>query len=182
MSNKKSLMKIKNFEFKAKVNSLEEYENVLLELKPTFFGTDHQTDTYFNTSKGRLKLREIEGKESKLIDYSRENISGSKQSDILLYKHPADQSLYRILAHQLGIKIVVEKKRKIYGIKNVRFHLDTVEDLGTFVEVEAIDENDQYSTEELKRQCDFYYDYFKIKPEQVEKMSYSDLLMAKANV
>ena len=51
-------MNIKNFEFKAKVDNLEEYENKLLKLNPFFKGTDHQIDTYFNVSKGRLKLRE----------------------------------------------------------------------------------------------------------------------------
>jgi len=174
-------MEIKNFEFKAKVNSFEECENLLLELKPTFFGIEFQKDTYFNTSNERLKLREIEGKESKLINYAREDVLGSKRSDILLYKHRADPSLLKILMNQLGIMIVVEKERRIYGIENVRFHLDTVKYLGTYIEVEALDEKNRYSVEELKQQCDYYYDYLEINPEQVEKMSYSDLLMVKVN-
>lgn len=54
--------------------------------------TEHHIDTYFNTAKGRLKLREILGKESKLIDYNRENIQGSKKSDILLYQHDPNEA------------------------------------------------------------------------------------------
>ena len=45
-------MNIKNFEFKAKVNNIEEYENKLLKLNPIFNGIDHHIDTYFNLSKG----------------------------------------------------------------------------------------------------------------------------------
>lgn len=172
-------MKIKNFEFKARVNSLEECEDQLLRLNPKNFGIDHQIDTYFNAQKGRLKLREIIGKESKLIDYNRENILGSKKSDILLYTHETNESLKNILSNQLGVKAIIDKKRRIYGIENVKFHFDTVENLGTFIEVEAIDENENYTIEDLKKQCDFYYDYFKIKSEQLEKSSYSDLLLSK---
>lgn len=169
-------MKIKNFEFKARVNSLEEYENQLLRLNPKDFGIEHQIDTYFNAQKGRLKLREIIGKESKLIDYNRENILGSKKSDILLYKHESNESLKNILINQFGIKVIVDKKRKIYGINKVKFHFDTVKQLGTFIEVEAIDEEGKYSLNELKSHCNYFYNYFNIQEHQIEKYSYSDLL------
>lgn len=49
-------MKIVNFEFKAKVDELEKYENKLLALNPVFHGLDRQIDTYFNVKNGRLKL------------------------------------------------------------------------------------------------------------------------------
>ncbi|RQO74391.1 adenylate cyclase [Pedobacter sp. KBW06] len=172
-------MKIKNFEFKARVQEFEKYENLLLKLNPVDYGIDHQIDTYFNAKKGRLKLREIIGKESKLIDYNRENVHGSKKSDILLYKHEMNDTLKHILSNQMGVKVIVDKKRKIYGIENVKFHFDTVQDLGTFIEVEAIDETESFTLEQLKKQCDFYYDYFGIEQQQVEKLSYSDLLNCK---
>ena len=70
-------MKIKNFEFKAKIDEIEKYENKLLTLNPKFQGLDHQIDTYFNLQYGRLKLREG-NIENSLINYDRENISGSK--------------------------------------------------------------------------------------------------------
>lgn len=169
-------MNLKNYEFKAKVNSLEGYIKQLLKLNPTNIGTEHQVDTYFDTLKGRLKLREIDGKESKLIDYKRENTSDSKKSDILLYKHESSASLKNILSNQFNIKTIVDKRRIIYEIENVRFHFDNVENLGTFIEVEAIDENEDYTIEELKKQCDYYYAFFKIQPDQVIIFSYSDLI------
>ena len=170
-------MNIKNFEFKARVDNLEQFENKLLALQPVFKGVDHQIDTYFNVQKGRLKLREG-NIENALINYNRENITGSKKSDIILYQHEANASLKEILSHQLGIKVIVDKKRKIYFINNVKFHFDLVENLGTFIEVEAIDANDEFTTEELKKQCDYYLAFFEIKDDQIIDKSYSDMMLA----
>ena len=169
-------MDIKNFEFKAKVDKLSDFENKLLILNPKFIGLDHQIDTYFEVPKGRLKLREG-NIENSLINYDRKNVAGSKQSDVILYKHEANKALKDILVHQLGIKIIVDKKRKIYFIDNVKFHFDEVERLGTFIEVEAIDNQDSFTTEELKELCDFYFDFFELEKSQIIEKSYSDLVM-----
>jgi adenylate cyclase class IV len=109
-------MKIKNFEFKARVDSIEVHENKLLNLNPVFKGTDHQIDTYFNVAKGRLKLREG-NIENALINYDRENVNDAKQSDVILYQHEPNATLKNILTKQLGVKITVDKKRKIYFIE-----------------------------------------------------------------
>lgn len=169
-------MNIKNFEFKAKIDSIEKYENKLLNLNPKFQGLDHQIDTYFNAESGRLKLREG-NIENSLINYERENISGSKESQIILYQHQPNEALKEILTKQLGIKIIVDKKRKIYLIDNVKFHFDLVENLGTFMEVEAIDSKDEFTADELKAQCDWYYTFFELSQEQIIDKSYSDLTM-----
>lgn len=169
-------MNIKNFEFKAKVDNLEKYENKLLTLNPKFQGIDHQIDTYFNVHKGRLKLREG-NIENSLINYERENISGSKISEIILYQHEPNIALKNILTRQLGVKIIVDKKRKIYFIDNVKFHFDLVENLGTFIEVEAIDSKEEFTIEELKKQCDKYFDFFELTINNVIDKSYSDLIL-----
>jgi predicted adenylyl cyclase CyaB len=168
-------MSVKNFEFKAKVSNLEEYENKLLKLKPYFRGTDHQTDTYFNVKTGRLKLREG-NIENSLINYERENIADSKLSNIILYKHEPDIALKNILIKQLGVKTIVYKLRKIYFIDNIKFHFDIVENLGTFIEVEAIDNKDEFTVEELKKQCDKYFDFFELKKSDLIDKSYSDMI------
>ena len=154
-------MNIKNFEFKAKIDEIEKYENKLLTLNPKFQGLDHQIDTYFNVQYGRLKLREG-NIENALINYDRENVSGSKESQIILYKHEPNIALKEILTKQLGVKIIVDKKRKIYFIDNVKFHFDIVENLGTFMEVEAIDNKEEFTIEELKEQCDKYFSFFEL--------------------
>ena len=169
-------MNIKNFEFKAKVSNLEKYENKLLALNPKFKGVDHQIDTYFHAKHGRLKLREG-NIENSLIDYDRKNISGSKESQIILYQHQPNQALKDILIRQLGVKVIVDKKRKIYFIKNVKFHFDLVEDLGTFLEVEAIDDKGNFTLEELKLQCDKYFDFFELTKKDLIDKSYSDLIL-----
>ncbi|MCD6017814.1 MAG: adenylate cyclase, class 2 (thermophilic) [Bacteroidetes bacterium] len=168
-------MNIKNFEFKAKVDNLEPYENKLLRLNPLFKGTDHQIDTYFNAATGRLKLREG-NIENSLIHYNRENTSEAKRSDIILYQHQPNPALKNILSLQLGIKTVVDKKRRIYFIDNIKFHFDTVKGLGTFIEVEAIDNNNTFSIEKLKEQCDQYFHFFELEQFQLIDKSYSELV------
>jgi len=86
-----------------------------------------------------------------LINYDRENVSDSKKSQIILYQHEPNIALKNILTRQLGVKIVVDKRRKIYFIDNVKFHFDVVENLGTFIEVEAIDSKEEFRLEELER-------------------------------
>jgi len=168
-------MKIKNYEFKARVESLQEYEEKLFTLGPDFIGTDYQTDTYFNVSHGRLKLREG-NIENALISYNREDTAGSKLSEVLLYRHAPDPALKSILIRQLGIKIVVSKIRRIYFIGNVKFHFDTVERLGSFIEVEAIDDKGEFTVEQLRLQCDHYLGFFGIRKEQLADRSYSDMM------
>ena len=79
----------------------------------------------------------------------------------------------------MGVKIVVDKKRKIYFIDNVKFHFDTVKELGTFVEVEAIDKDGSIGITELKEQCRLYQELFGIKDDDLMAASYSDMLLAK---
>lgn len=165
-----------NFEFKARTNNLEALEKKLLELNPIYIGQDKQTDTYFNVAKGRLKLREG-NIENTLIYYERQNVAGAKQSDILLYKYQPDTSLKDILIKVHGIKVVVKKNRKIYFKENVKFHFDTIDELGTFVEVEAIDSNGNIGIEKLKEQCKKYADLFEIKSQDYVSLSYSDLIL-----
>jgi adenylate cyclase class IV len=61
-----------NFEFKARTDNLDFFEEKLQSLNPLFIGEDHQKDTYFNVTKGRLKLREGTI-ENALIHYKRNN-------------------------------------------------------------------------------------------------------------
>ena len=174
-------MNILNFEFKARANNLAELEEKLLSLNPKFIGEDHQIDTYFNVSSGRLKLREGDI-ENSLIHYERENTADAKSSKILLYQHQPSQSLKDILIKTLGVKVVVDKLRKIYFIENVKFHFDTLADLGTFVEVEAIDKDGSIGIEELQKQCRKYAEFFGIKDTDYVSESYADLILAKIKV
>jgi adenylate cyclase, class 2 len=167
-----------NFEFKAKHSDIKEAERILRQHQPQFIGEDHQVDTYFNVANGRLKLREGTIEQS-LIFYERTNTAGAKQSNVTLYNHQPDAALKMVLQQALGIKIVVDKKRKIYFIGNVKFHFDKVESLGEFIEVEAIDKDGSIGLEKLKEQCRHYQQLLGVREEDFIALSYSDLLLAK---
>jgi adenylate cyclase, class 2 len=167
-----------NFEFKARCEDIERLEQVLLEKNPVFIGLDHQVDTYFMTNQGRLKLREG-NIENSLIYYERSNVAGAKQSDITLYPHQPDGSLKSALIKALGVKVVVDKRRKIYFIDNVKFHFDQVESLGSFIEVEAIDHDGRLGMEKIMGQCYSYAQLFGLDSGQFIAESYSDMLLAK---
>jgi adenylate cyclase class 2 len=169
-------MSITNIEFKARVNDTSVHETKLQTLTPRFAGEDLQKDTYYNVTSGRLKLREG-NIENALIWYDRPDEAGAKQANILLYKHQPDDSLKAILEKVHGIKVVVEKRRRIYFVENVKFHFDTVNGLGTFIEAEAIDQDGSIGIEKLKAQCDHYINFFGIQPEDHIRVSYSDLLL-----
>ncbi len=170
-------MGILNVEFKAKSSDIISAEKILLPHHPIFIGEDHQIDTYFNVPNGRMKLREG-NIENALIHYERENTAASKSSQVMLYQHQPDENLKALLAKALGIKAVVDKRRKIYFIGNVKFHFDTVQNLGTFIEVEAIDKDGDIGKEKLQAKCDFYAAMFEIKQEDFMAESYSDMIMA----
>lgn len=167
-----------NIEIKAKSNNQGAIREILKSKNADFAGVDHQIDTYFKVANGRLKLRE--GKiENHLIHYQRENKEGPKQSDVTLFKSDTKSSMKEILTKALGILVVVDKKREIYFIDNVKFHIDVVSDLGTFIEIEAIDNEGTIKKEKLLEQCQFFLDLFKISQEDLVSVSYSDLLLQK---
>ena len=172
-------MSILNIEFKAKTNNLAGLETLLQLHNPLFIGEDHQVDTYFNVAVGRLKLREG-NIENALIHYEREDFAGAKSSHVLLYQHQPDKALKEILVKTLGVKAVVDKRRKIYFINNVKFHFDSVDRLGTFVEVEAIDKDGTIGKEKLQAQCNEYAALFGITAEDFCSVSYSDMILEKA--
>ena len=169
-------MSILNIEFKARAKDIAALEILLLQQNPSFIGEDHQIDTYFSVQVGRLKLREG-NIENALIHYEREDFAGAKSSHVLLYQHQPDRTLKEILIKTLGIKAIVDKRRKIYFINNVKFHFDTVDGLGTFVEVEAIDKDGTIGKDKLQAQCDEYAALFEIATEDFCSLSYSDMIL-----
>lgn len=169
-------MSILNFECKARAHDILLLERMIQNRNHHFIGEDHQTDTYFNVSKGRLKLREGTI-ENALIYYERENTGNARQSKVLLYVHNPDKNLKEILITVHGIKVIVDKIRKIYFIDNVKFHFDTVKGLGNFIEIEAIDKDGTIGIDILKQQCHYYTELFNIQPEDYIAYSYSDILL-----
>ncbi len=182
-----------NVEIKARIINLRENQKTRKE-KPTkkeyirnylqsknadYKGIDLQTDTYFNVKNGRLKLREG-NIENNLIYYERGNKAGPKNSYFQLVKVEDANGLKETLTKSVGVKIIVNKKREIYYIGNVKFHLDEVAGLGDFVEIEAGNILADLNQVQLQEQCEFYLNEFNLNKEELIEVSYSDMLLSKS--
>jgi predicted adenylyl cyclase CyaB len=165
-----------NVEIKAKCSDQEKVREILKSHNADFKGVDHQIDTYFKVPTGRLKLREGTI-ENYLIFYEREDTEGPKQSNVNLYKTEPNSSLKEILTKSLGILAIVDKQREMYFIDNVKFHLDNVQSLGTFMEIEAIDTAGNIGREKLLEQCNHYLELFGTQESDLLTNSYSDQVM-----
>jgi len=168
-----------NIEIKARTNNSQIIRQWLLDNNAEFKGIDEQSDTYFTVPHGRLKLREG-NIENNLIYYERKNQAGPKQSDFNLLPVENPVALKNVLSAALGIKVIVIKKREIYYIDNVKFHIDQIEGLGHFVEIEAGNKSKDVPVEVLREQCDFYMHAFDVGDEDLIDVSYSDMLLGKA--
>jgi predicted adenylyl cyclase CyaB len=97
-----------------------------------------QEDTFFNTPCGRLKLRIFENGAGELIQYDRDDSAGPKESRYAFFRTREPASLKGVLAEALGIRAVVRKKRTVYFSGQTRIHLDQVQGLGQFIELEVV--------------------------------------------
>ena len=166
-------------EIKARCADSQRIRAVLRERRAEFRGADHQVDTYFKTAHGRLKLRE--GRiENALVFYERENQAAPKHSQVSLYPATSPAALKDVLVRALDVLVIIEKRREIYFIENVKFHIDEVDSLGTFVEIEAIDAEGNLGKDHLLRQCQEFLQLFAIPAQDLVAVSYSDLLLSKA--
>ncbi len=140
----------KNLEFKVRYESLDALLPKLTDLKATYTETINQVDTYFQNPKGRLKLRETdESDEGWLIYYERPNELESRYSIYQLCEIAEPTALKELLTAALGIKTIVKKQRSFWMFENTRIHLDIVEGLGEFVELETVFQG-QSETEAVK--------------------------------
>lgn len=164
-----------NVEIKARCHNADHVRRYLKKNNAEYKGVDEQTDTYFNVPGGRLKLREG-NIENNLIWYERGNQAGPRNSHFQLVKIEDAAGLKEVMKKSMGVKVIVKKRREIYYINNVKFHIDEVPGLGSFVEIEAGNILADLSQDKLKAQCDFYVKEFDIKPEDLIEVSYSDML------
>lgn len=171
-------MKKINVEIKARCENLEKVRKILEKENARYEGLDHQIDYYFNTAYGRLKLRQG-NVENNLISYDRPNETNPKLSNVMLCDTSKESDILKeMLTKHLGIRCVVDKKREIYYIKNVKILLDEVESLGTFVEIEASSKN-KNDEGMLRRQVKAYMKKLGVKKEDIIGKSYSDMILEK---
>ena len=130
---------MKNIEIKSPLTDRPGTEERLRSLGAKLEWTRRQIDTFFNSHSGWLKLREVEGCPAELISYRRsvEN-SGPRESDYNILRIGEACELSSILESSLGILGRVEKRRALWSYRNTRVHLDRVEGLGDFLELETV--------------------------------------------
>jgi predicted adenylyl cyclase CyaB len=129
----------RNVELKARdadpVRSLE----ICLALGVEDRGELWQRDTYFHVARGGLKLREQRPGAPHLIQFERDDEPQERESRYRIVEIAGDpETLVAALDAALGVRGVVEKRRRLLLWRDVRIHLDTIERLGTFVELEAV--------------------------------------------
>jgi len=112
-----------------------------------------QRDTYFAGARGRLKLREQTPGEAELIQYRRPDEEGPRTSEFRLVPVAEAEALKQALDAALGRLTTVEKRRRLLLWEGVRIHLDEVEGLGSFIELEASDDGDQEAKVERLREA-----------------------------
>jgi predicted adenylyl cyclase CyaB len=103
----------------------------------------HQEDFFFSVPKGRLKLRKFDATHGELIYYEREDTLAPKESFYLRTATTEPDALVGTLQVALGLRGVVRKQRTLYLIGQTRVHLDDVEGLGAFLELEVVLEEGQ---------------------------------------
>ena len=114
----------------------------------------HQIDTFFCVPSGRLKLREFAPDSGQLIYYERQDTAGPKTSRYWLIPTTEPGAMCALLAAALGLRGEVRKQRTVYLAGQTRIHVDRVEALGTFIELEVVLQADQPESqgEQIARQ------------------------------
>lgn len=164
-----------NLEIKARCPDLESVRCSARELCGSSGAIELQTDTYFEVAHGRLKLREIEKKPPVLIAYHRPDTPGARTSGYHLVPVADATLLKAALSDALSVRVVVRKRREIYLWHNVRIHLDEVEGLGNFIELEAV-VTPQDDEKVCRSRVEFLCAKLQIRSEAQMGPSYADLL------
>ena len=136
-----------------------------------------QRDTYFAGRHGRLKLREQGDAGDELIAYRRPDAESAGQSRYVRAPAQDADALREALDAALGTTLVVAKRRRLFIWENVRIHLDDVEGLGTFVELEAIVAPDGRDLEDAHAKVARLRETLSIDEAALIAAGYSDLLL-----
>jgi len=131
---------MRNLEIKAAVDSLAAVRRRLRVLEgATRHASLRQTDWYFRVPKGRLKLRQVGARrDAELIAYLRPDRTSARTSEFQRLRTSDAAGTRRLLERMLGPRTCVRKRREVWLYTNARIHLDTVEGLGRFIEIEVV--------------------------------------------
>jgi adenylate cyclase, class 2 len=163
-----------NLEIKIHLDSLKPALRVLNNLHAEFVKDINQKDVYYSIQGSLLKLR-IEDEGESLIKYNRDEVNPDRFSDydVIYLKSSGSEKIFNSI---FTVEAVVLKKRSLYLYNNTRIHLDTVQDLGTFLEFETLVIN---GIDDAKERFNFLLKKFEIDTTKQVKCSYRDLIINK---
>jgi adenylate cyclase, class 2 len=163
-----------NLEIKIKLDSHEAALQILNSLRAEFVKDINQKDIYYKMHGCLLKLR-IEDEGESLIKYNRDEVNLDRFSDyeVIYLKSSGSEKFFSSL---FEVEAVVQKKRSLYLFDNTRIHLDSVKDLGTFLEFETLVIN---GMEDAKTRFSFLVGKFGLDTTKQLKCSYRDLIINK---
>lgn len=166
----------RNVEIKAKLSNSGRQRELAEILSGSSGEIINQEDVFFNCAVGRLKLRVLSSDDGHLICYDRPDQAGPKTSTYSIYTTTDPATLRNVLEQSLGVPAIVRKVRLLFMVGRTRIHIDTVDDLGDFLEIEVVlNENEdieigQREASELMRELE-------IESSSLIEKAYVDLLL-----
>jgi predicted adenylyl cyclase CyaB len=168
----------RNIEIKARIESVEAMRTKAAALANQGPIDLLQDDTFFMCERGRLKLRACSANEGQLIFYQRSNQTGPKESFFLIAPTSSPDTLREALSLAYGQAGRVRKHRTLYLVGRTRVHLDRVEELGHFLELEVVLSEGEQSASGVE-EAHKLMAALGIAPTQLIEGAYVDLLAQK---
>ena len=165
----------RNIEIKARIASVEAIEPRAAALADQGPIAISQDDTFFHCKSGRLKLRVFGATDGELIFYRRADQPGPKESFYERASTASPANLREVLSLAYGQSGRVVKQRTLYLVGRTRVHLDRVEGLGHFLELEVVLEDDE-PPEAGMREAHLLMSRLGIEPSDLIETAYVDLL------
>lgn len=165
-----------NLELKIKLDSSNTIELILMRNNVPLSETLHQKDVYYSIKKGLLKLR-IEGNNYSLIKYLRDESGNDRWSNYDIIRL-TNGDVEKFLSDIFTVETIVKKTRKLYWFFNTRIHIDQVERLGNFLELETIVD---VNHDNAKYRFDKIIKMLNLNTSNQVRCSYRDLLLKKKN-
>lgn len=170
----------RNIEIKARVDDIEAIAAVAASLANAAPVEIYQDDTFFQCENGRLKLRAFSKNQGELIFYNRPNHAGPKECFYVRSQTAEPASLREALSLACGQAGQVRKNRTLYLVGRTRIHLDKVEGLGDFLELEVVlaeGESPQHGIDTAHQ----LMEKLGVDPSQLIEGAYVDLLVKTAS-
>jgi predicted adenylyl cyclase CyaB len=165
----------RNVEIKARIAGVAALQPLAARLADSGPTIIEQDDTFFTCPHGRLKLRDQSGAGAELIFYQRADESGPKESFYLRVPVAEPEALRELLQQAHGQTGRVRKRRVLFLIGRTRIHLDVVEGLGEFLELEVVLQDGESATQGIV-EAHRIMAQFGVTAQQLIQGAYVDLL------